>query len=231
MLLQQIQAAIGDSDVSITQRQWVPIWLLDKAVTVEKENCLKACRPIKHSELPPRSNVVSSHHFFYVKKTSDGNLKLKCRLVPHGNRDRETEGLRTDSATAQFAAIRLLLSLAVLLHFCHALRDLSSGYLSSPKIWFTVIPQRRRFLELYKYLKPCPSVRVFFVNGSGALPEWILVQISIAQWWRISVDLSLVSPGNLICSFRWLASDLKDNIFACICVPACLHKWERTCLP
>jgi hypothetical protein len=114
---------------------------------------------------------------------------------------------------------------------CHALRDLSSGYLSSPKIWLTIIPQRRRFSELYKYLKPCPRVRVFFVNGSGALPEWILVQISIAQWWRISVDLSLVSPGNLIGSFRWLASDLVDNIFACICVAACLHKWERTCLP
>jgi hypothetical protein len=44
---------------------------------------------------------------------------------------------------------------------CHALRDLSSGYLSSPKIWLTTIPQRRRFLELYKYLKPCPRVRVF----------------------------------------------------------------------
>jgi hypothetical protein len=44
---------------------------------------------------------------------------------------------------------------------CHALRDLSSGYLSSPKIWFTIIPQRRRFLELYKYLKPCPRVRFF----------------------------------------------------------------------
>ena len=117
MLLQQIQAAIGDSDVSLTQLQWAPTWLLDKAVTIEKENYLKACKPIKLLDLPPRSNVISSHHFISIKKTSDGNLKLKCRMVPHGNRDREKAGLRTDSATAQFAAIRLLLSLAVLLNF------------------------------------------------------------------------------------------------------------------
>jgi hypothetical protein len=130
-LLQQIQAAIGDSDVSITQLQWEPTWLLDKAVTAEKENYLKACRPIKLSELPPPSNVISSHHFFSIKQTSDGNLKLKCRMVPRGNRDREKEGLRTDSATAQFAAIRLLLSLAVLLHFRLSSIDISGAYLQA----------------------------------------------------------------------------------------------------
>jgi hypothetical protein len=121
MLLQQIQAAIGYSYVSITQLQWAHTWLLDKAVTTEKENYLKACRPIKLLDLPPRSNVISSHHFLSIKKISDGNLKLKCRMVPHGNRDREKSGLRTDSATAQFAAILLLLSLAVLQNFCSLL--------------------------------------------------------------------------------------------------------------
>ena len=131
MLLQQIQAAIGDSDVSLTQLQWAPTWLLDKAVTIEKENYLKACRPIKLLDLLPRSNVISSHHFFSIKKKSDGNHKLKCRMVPHGNRDREKAGLRTDSATAQFAAIRLLLSLAVLLNFRLSSIDISGAYLQA----------------------------------------------------------------------------------------------------
>jgi hypothetical protein len=36
MLLQQIQAEVGDSGVPITQLQWAPTWLLDKAVTREK---------------------------------------------------------------------------------------------------------------------------------------------------------------------------------------------------
>jgi hypothetical protein len=64
---------------------------------------LKACNPIKLLDLPPRSNVISSHHCFSIKKTLDGNIELKSRMVPHGNRDREKSGLRTDSTTAQFA--------------------------------------------------------------------------------------------------------------------------------
>ena len=87
--------------------------------------------PMKLLELPPRSNNISSHHFFSIKKVSDGNLKLKCRMVPHGNRDREKTGLRTDSATAQFAAIRILLSLAVLLNFRLSSIDISGAYLQA----------------------------------------------------------------------------------------------------
>jgi hypothetical protein len=69
VLLKQIQAAIGDSDVSITQLQWDPTWIFDKAVSTEKENYIKACHPIKLLDLPPPSNVISSHHFFSIKKT------------------------------------------------------------------------------------------------------------------------------------------------------------------
>jgi hypothetical protein len=68
---------------------------LDKAVTTlttaEKTVYLKAFNPIKLLDLPPGSNVISSHHWFSIKKTSDGNLELKCRMVPHGNRDREKQ--------------------------------------------------------------------------------------------------------------------------------------------
>jgi hypothetical protein len=127
VLLQQIQAAIGDSDVSVTQLQWAPTWILEKAVNAEKYNYLKACLPIKLLELPPRSNIIYSHHIFSIKKVSDGNLNLKCRIVPHGNRDREKTGLRTDSATAQFAAICLLLSLSVLLYFHLSSIDISGA--------------------------------------------------------------------------------------------------------
>jgi hypothetical protein len=55
-------------------------------------------------------------------------------MVPHGNRDREKAGLRTDSATAQFAAIRLLLSLAVLLNFRLSSIDISGAYLQADPI-------------------------------------------------------------------------------------------------
>jgi hypothetical protein len=52
-------------------------------------------------------------------------------MVPHSNRDREKTGLRTDSATAQFAAIRLLLSLSVLLDFRLSSIDISGACLQA----------------------------------------------------------------------------------------------------
>jgi hypothetical protein len=103
---------------------------LEKAVNAEKECYLKACLPMKLLDLPPRSNIISSHHFFSIKKVLDGNLKPKCRMIPHGNRDREKTGLRTDSVTVQFAVIRLL-SLAVFLNFRLSSIDISGAYLQA----------------------------------------------------------------------------------------------------
>jgi hypothetical protein len=51
--------------------------------------------------------------------------------VPHGNRDRAKEGLRTDSATAQFPVISLILSLAVLFQFSISSLDISGAYLQA----------------------------------------------------------------------------------------------------
>jgi hypothetical protein len=132
--------------------------------------------------------------------------------------------------TALMKRLGVKLNLSTAYHLSRATRsELRLFELTKNLVYYhTSAPAVFGALQIFEAVSTC---QVFFVNGSGALPEWILVQISIAQWWRISVDLSLVSPGNLIGSFRWLASDLVDNIFACICVPACLHKRERTCLP
>jgi Reverse transcriptase (RNA-dependent DNA polymerase) len=52
-------------------------------------------------------------------------------MVPHGNRDREKDGLRTDSATAQFCVIRLVLSIAVTLKLRLSSLDISGAYLQA----------------------------------------------------------------------------------------------------
>jgi hypothetical protein len=143
IILRQIQDVIGNEDVSPRQLELVPSWLLEKAVNVEKTQYLQACQPFPRREVPSNSNILSSHHFFNVKKASDG-LKLKCRLVPHGHRDREKEGLRTDSSTAQFPTIRLLLSLAVLYRFSLSSIDISGAYLQAgplPRLVFIRPPR------------------------------------------------------------------------------------------
>jgi hypothetical protein len=54
-ILLQIQAAIGDYDVSESQLQWVPQWLLDKAVKGGQTNYLTACSPVHFRDLPAQS--------------------------------------------------------------------------------------------------------------------------------------------------------------------------------
>lgn len=47
-----------------------------------------------------QSNIRSSHHLFTVKLGCDSDkLKLKCRLVPHGNSDSEKYDIRSYHAT------------------------------------------------------------------------------------------------------------------------------------
>jgi hypothetical protein len=52
-------------------------------------------------------------------------------MVPHGNRDREKVGLRTDSSTAPFGTIRLLLSFYVLLKLRLSSINIYGAYLQA----------------------------------------------------------------------------------------------------
>ena len=85
--------------------------------------------------VPRNANVISSHHFFQIKTDgSPDKLKLKCRLVPHGSKDAEMESLRTDSSTAQFPVIRLVLSLATILRFAVSSIDITGAYIQAGEI-------------------------------------------------------------------------------------------------
>ena len=114
------------------QLEFIPRWIIDKAIESERENYKSAFEEVHLSDLPRHSNVISSHHFFLEKVDGKKNeFRLKCRLVPHGNRDRDKDILRTDSSTAQFPDISLVLSLAALHGFVLATLDIEGAYLQS----------------------------------------------------------------------------------------------------
>jgi hypothetical protein len=52
-ILKQLHDTIGDADASLRELEWVPSWLLDKAVNAEKSNYLKACEPVHIRDIPP----------------------------------------------------------------------------------------------------------------------------------------------------------------------------------
>ena len=181
-VLRKIREIVGDQPVSESKLQFAPRWILDKAIAKEKANYKEkeAYRPVSIRSLRRGSNIISSHHFFHVKTDGEeGKLKLKCRLVPHGNRDAEKDSICKDSATAQFDCIRLLLSLATIFHLTLASLDVSAAYLQAgrlgrdiymrpPKGWSSFID------EVWKLVKP----------AYGLVESGRLWQICIERWFQ-----------------------------------------------
>ena len=56
-------------------------------------------------------------------------MKLKCRLVPHGNRDRDKDFVCKDSETVQFPIVRIVLSFAAIMFFSISSIDIKGAYL------------------------------------------------------------------------------------------------------
>ena len=64
--------------------------------------------------VPREANVINSHVANKINVTEEKNLKLKARIYPHGNLDKDKDGIRKNSAAAQFLMIRPMLSLSAL---------------------------------------------------------------------------------------------------------------------
>lgn len=178
--LKRLKAVVGEEEVSEFKLQFAPRWLLDAAIEAERNNYIeqKAIEKVSIKSLPPRSNIISSHHFFKVKTHGEtGKLRLKCRLVPHGNRDKDKDSIRSDSSTAQFLCIRILLSLATLFKFYISSIDISAAYLQAgplkrdvymrpPKSWTTHVD------EIWKLIKP----------AYGLVESGRLWQLCVEEW-------------------------------------------------
>ena len=177
-ILQQIQQLLGDKALSESKLEFAPQWIIKNAKEKERMNYESAIDIVNRRNIPRNSNIISSHHFFTVNLDGESNkLKLKCRIVPLGNRDAEKEDIRSDSSTAQFSAIRSVLSLAAIFKLKLATIDISKAYLQSGELEReiymrppdTFMKQRG---ELWKLKKPAYSL-----VESGRL--W---QLTIEPW-------------------------------------------------
>lgn len=72
--------------------------------------------PVQRSSLSNDANIEYPHLFFHIKNDGEqGQLRLKCRLLPHGNENKDKDLIQKESSTAQFPIIRVILSLAAIL--------------------------------------------------------------------------------------------------------------------
>ena len=135
-ILKRAREVLGEKPLSEHQLQFVPQWVFDKAIAKEKKNYNGAYEELRISQLPPNANLISSHHLFQLKHEGETDkLELKCRLVPHGNRDRDRDSVRKDSATAQFPVIRIVLSIAAIVGMVLGSIDVKSAYIQGG--WLT----------------------------------------------------------------------------------------------
>lgn len=132
ILLLLIRQRIGSKQVAASQLSFVPSWLLDEAVEEElAQNWQGAYELVGINSLPPDANVIASHVVFKVKDNQDGSLRLKARLVLHGNRDKDRFKVRRDSASAELFIVRVLLSISAILGFKIATADVKGAYMQS----------------------------------------------------------------------------------------------------
>ncbi len=101
-----MRSDIGDKEVSESKLQVAPPWITKNANAKEVAKYKDSVKDVSRSSLPRSAYVASSHHFFNMKfDVGTRKLMLKCRTVPHGNKDDLKDEIRSDSSIAQLPVI------------------------------------------------------------------------------------------------------------------------------
>ncbi len=118
-----------------------PIW---NAYHDEEINFMKIFRSVSIDKVPNSSNVITSHVIYKVKANDDGTLKMKARIAPHGNKDKDRDLLKTDSVQCPPTGISILISIATIMKWPLAKIDFTSAFLQTgdAKRDVYVIPSR-----------------------------------------------------------------------------------------
>lgn len=152
-ILEQIYNQIGSKQVSRGKVEFAPSWILQDAFRKEHDkNWSDAYVPVSEGAVPDNANVVRSHVVYKVKTAEDGKREMKARIVPHGNEDDDKDEVRKDSANAQLAVIRLMLSLVTFLGFMVKTADIKGAYMQSGPIQRDIYvrpPREWHYIENY----------------------------------------------------------------------------------
>lgn len=132
IVLKKIHEKIGNKQVTTREIEFAPSWVLHNAMEREHHNnWIGAYKEVPDSYVPRGANVISSHTLFKVKSHEEDRLEMKARFVLHGNRDKQKDDIRKDSAAADMIVFRLVLSLALILGFIFGIADIKCAYMQS----------------------------------------------------------------------------------------------------
>jgi Reverse transcriptase (RNA-dependent DNA polymerase) len=178
-LLAEAFDAVGSKEVSSSALSSLPPWVIEKAVGTERQNYMNVVEETSYAQAGPHANVLSTHSLLKIK-IEDGSYRLKCRLVPHGNRDEEKDALRKDSSTAQSSVSRLFLAIPMLHKFSVGSIDVVAAYLQSgPLPWRVYVRPPRGWDKpgcLWRLLRPAYGLVESGRLRKLAIEKWIFAR-------------------------------------------------------
>lgn len=86
---------------------------------------------VHFTKVPVDGNIITSHVLFKVKLLDDGSKMIKASIAPHGNKYRERDNLKTDSATCAPVLMRIVLPIATIKNWHLSKIDFKSAFLQS----------------------------------------------------------------------------------------------------
>jgi len=74
--------------------QGLPLCPLNNAFDAEVETFVKTVQHIHVTDVPKDASRITSHVIYKVKINVDGSKKMKARIAPHGNKDKDIHTLK-----------------------------------------------------------------------------------------------------------------------------------------
>lgn len=130
-VLKQYLDVLGYKDFMLHQAQGLPDFPMHNTYSTQEEKFKSTVKEVYSKSIPESANVITSHVLYKIKANDDVALRMKARIAPHGNEDRERDKLKSDSATCPPTGIRMLLSIASLLKWPLAKIDFTSAFLQT----------------------------------------------------------------------------------------------------
>ena len=121
--------AFIQKDFMLHHAEELPPRALYNAYKDEVQKFMKTVRQVPINKVPRNSNIITSLVIYKVKANDDGVLKMKARIVPHANKDKDRDTLKTDSSQCPPTGIRILTSIATIMHWTISKIDFVSAFL------------------------------------------------------------------------------------------------------
>ena len=130
-LIDEYHNRFGNKEFMLHEAQALPSCVTHNAYKKEESSFLKTVQLVHISDVPENENVITSHVLYKVKDCDDRKRLMKARIAPHGNKDSEKDGLKTDSTSCPPTGIRALLSNATIHKWPLAKIDFKSAFLQT----------------------------------------------------------------------------------------------------